>query len=289
MRKLFLFALLAIMLIGLEGSARACEGGDPNDPGVCDTLYAVCHDPIVDGSPPWEVHVSLWVTNDVVTEWIDSIAGMIIPLGPSHTNPAAYCSIPARLNNTNVYPWPDLDRSIFRHYGGKENYMMSLAEQGNGEDWDTRILDVYNNHFWFGIYPTGSADKRWKPGSQVLLATMTLLVEDTMTICIDTTFDIPPNPGIWFTRIANPVDVYYPLHNMPFCMTVKFFMRGDANGNGEIHIEDIVYLINYLFMDGPPPPTVKSGDANCDRVVDVADVICLINYLFGDGPPPGCP
>ena len=116
----------------------------------------------------------------------------------------------------------------------------------------------------------------------MLLATFTFTVSDTMTICLDTTMIMMQN--LTFTR--TDAVVYFPQDNMPSCMPV--FIRGDANGNGEIHIEDIVYLINYLFMDGPPPPTVKSGDANCDEVVDVADVIYLMNYLFGDGPEPSC-
>ena len=109
------------------------------------------------------------------------------------------------------------------------------------------------------------------------------MVSDTMTVCVDTTW-LMGMFGLTFTR--TDAVVYFPQNNMPLCMQV--FIRGDANGNGEIHIEDIVYLVNYLFMDGPPPPTVKSGDANCDEVVDVADVIYLMNYLFGDGPEPSC-
>jgi len=66
------------------------------------------------------------------------------------------------------------------------------------------------------------------------------------------------------------------------------FIVGDANGDGVIDIADVVYLINYLFTDGPPPDPLEAGDANCDGVVDIADVIYLINYLFIDGPPPGC-
>jgi hypothetical protein len=67
------------------------------------------------------------------------------------------------------------------------------------------------------------------------------------------------------------------------------FLRGDANGDGEINIADAIYLVNYLFTDGPAPDPLDAGDANCDGVVNIADAIYLVNYLFGDGPPPGCP
>jgi len=64
---------------------------------------------------------------------------------------------------------------------------------------------------------------------------------------------------------------------------------GDANGDREIDIGDFVYLMNYLFINGPPPecePITVCGDLNKDDVVDIGDVVYLINYLFIDGPPP---
>ena len=66
------------------------------------------------------------------------------------------------------------------------------------------------------------------------------------------------------------------------------FKRGDVNGDGKIDVVDVVYLINYLFNDGPPPCPKEAGDANCDGSVNVIDVVYLINYLFGGGPPPSC-
>jgi hypothetical protein len=70
--------------------------------------------------------------------------------------------------------------------------------------------------------------------------------------------------------------------------TIKYlqFLRGDANGDGVTNVSDVVYLINYLFINGPAPDPVLAGDVNCDGVVNVTDVVYLINYLFISGPPP---
>ena len=64
------------------------------------------------------------------------------------------------------------------------------------------------------------------------------------------------------------------------------YLRGDANGDGVIEIGDVVYLINYLYKNGPAPDPLWIGDCNSDEVVDLGDVVFLINYLFKGGPPP---
>ena len=73
--------------------------------------------------------------------------------------------------------------------------------------------------------------------------------------------------------------------------TIKYVqsLRGDANGDGQIDIADVMCLINYLFLNGSPPDPLRVGDCNCDDTVDVADVMYLINYLFLEGSPPDCP
>ena len=60
--------------------------------------------------------------------------------------------------------------------------------------------------------------------------------------------------------------------------------RGDVNGDGMVSSTDVFYLINYFFMDGPPP--VGSADTNNDGSQSSADIFYLINFLFTGGPPP---
>lgn len=55
---------------------------------------------------------------------------------------------------------------------------------------------------------------------------------------------------------------------------------------GGINSEDIVFMINYLFMDGIIPCPYHSADTNCDGGVNIADIVCLLNYLFCQGPLP---
>jgi len=63
---------------------------------------------------------------------------------------------------------------------------------------------------------------------------------------------------------------------------------GDVNNDGVIDVNDVVYLIDYLFTGNPAPiPLVCAGDCNGGGTVNVADVVYLINYLFNAGPAPG--
>jgi len=66
------------------------------------------------------------------------------------------------------------------------------------------------------------------------------------------------------------------------------WIEGDCNGDGELSVSDVVFLINYLFKGGYLPKFLSSADANCDEKVSVSDVVYLINYLFKGGPAPGC-
>ncbi len=61
----------------------------------------------------------------------------------------------------------------------------------------------------------------------------------------------------------------------------------DADGNGSVDIDDVVYLINYIFSGGPAPNPVCVGDTDSSGDVDIDDVVFLINYIFGGGLPPG--
>jgi hypothetical protein len=87
------------------------------------------------------------------------------------------------------------------------------------------------------------------------------------------------------------------------------FYRGDVDASDTLElpaldVSDLVYLLNYLYDNGPEPvPFVDQADVNasgpygvcnctaldfnCPRNnVDVADLVYLINYVFKNGPAP---
>jgi hypothetical protein len=100
------------------------------------------------------------------------------------------------------------------------------------------------------------------------------------------TSDTPPGP--YFLR-AVAIDSSDIPDSIPPTIMVWLDVspaRGDANADGVIDIGDVVYLVSYLYRNGPVPNPLEVGDCNCDGIVDVGDVVYLINYLFKGGPPP---
>ncbi|MCP4567733.1 MAG: hypothetical protein GY841_09150 [FCB group bacterium] len=57
----------------------------------------------------------------------------------------------------------------------------------------------------------------------------------------------------------------------------------------EVNVGDAVFIINFLFKNGPAPYPYSSGDSDCDGIVNVGDAVYLINHVFKGGPPVCCP
>lgn len=67
---------------------------------------------------------------------------------------------------------------------------------------------------------------------------------------------------------------------------------GDANDDESINVGDVVFLINLIFHDGPPPNLEEAGDVNCDESLNIGDAVFLGNFVFQvDAPEPcsACP
>jgi hypothetical protein len=63
---------------------------------------------------------------------------------------------------------------------------------------------------------------------------------------------------------------------------------GDINDDGQVNVGDPVFMINYIFKDGPPPANLICADVNFDGQPNVGDVVYMINFIFKDGPDPNC-
>jgi len=233
-----LIAVAFLTLIFRSCSWSQCPE-DPNDRGECDTLNVICLDcEQSPGSGPYTVRFPLLITHDQISE-IDSVAGISIPLTYTHTNPSSYCSVSSYWNTTTMqYFNPAFVRSIFRHMlDGPDtlyaNRMAQLEGDFSNRGWDFVALDLATDsswyhfgindsafvppHFWLTVLASGMADQRWWESERTLLATMTFIIEDTMHVCMDTTF-WPPELSLQFSR-SDAVE-YCPRFNLPNCFWI---------------------------------------------------------------------
>jgi len=63
---------------------------------------------------------------------------------------------------------------------------------------------------------------------------------------------------------------------------------GDPNGDGQVNVADVVFLIQNVFRGGPAPRPIIVANVNGDEEFNVGDIVYLINYVFNFGPAPDC-
>lgn len=72
--------------------------------------------------------------------------------------------------------------------------------------------------------------------------------------------------------------------------TVSAGLCGDLDLSGQVVITDAVYMINFIFAEGPAPLDPYDGDVDCSGSLNITDAVYIVNYIFAFGPPPcdGC-
>lgn len=70
-----------------------------------------------------------------------------------------------------------------------------------------------------------------------------------------------------------------------------YYRCGDIDGGltEVVDIADLVYLVEYMFNGGPPPPIPEATDIDgSGGSIDIADLVHIVDYMFNGGPPPVC-
>ncbi len=70
---------------------------------------------------------------------------------------------------------------------------------------------------------------------------------------------------------------------------LPLFIRGDANQDLQLDVADAVAMLDVMYKPEVVARCMDACDANDDGWVDVGDPIYLLNYLFVDGPLPPDP
>ncbi len=135
-----------------------------------------------------------------------------------------------------------------------------------------------------GVYPYGSTLVNWTavdPTGAIATATQIITVEAEAIDCNG-------NGVLDVCDIASGASLDENDNQVPD-ECEQTFRRGDANADGQIDIADGVFLLNYLFLNGPSGDCQDSLDVNDDGQVQLSDAIWVITYQFANGPEPLSP
>ena len=67
---------------------------------------------------------------------------------------------------------------------------------------------------------------------------------------------------------------------------VRNFLRGDLDGTFNYTMNDVVFLVNYIFRNGPEPDPLQAGDVDASGAINTADLSYLVNFIYRGGPAP---
>jgi len=88
------------------------------------------------------------------------------------------------------------------------------------------------------------------------------------------------------TKTLTPFIILAVLLLLPTASSFGQGICGDVDGSGTVNVVDMIYLIEWIIRDGPPPFDTVDANADLCNGVDVSDLAYIMNYVFVGGPPP---
>ena len=176
---------------------------------------------------------------------------------------------PGIVTDAKLYNKSLLDHSIAPSYDdlGYNGLLLGLVE------WVEPILPIFET------------EKSTKIGDLYLKITDPGRLPDSFNIEVDSFFY--PCCGYFKHTPAPPGESFAPVFTKSVISVVQVsYLCGDADVSGDVDIDDVVYLIAYIFSGGPPPDPIEAGDVDCSGDADIDDVVYLIAYIFSGGNSP---
>lgn len=105
------------------------------------------------------------------------------------------------------------------------------------------------------------------------------------TLCNGFVYDIY-EPSVMINLLRNQIALLAPTTG-----GLPVFVRGDVDGGGSMNIQDVVLLLNHLFVvPAPPtPPCLEALDIDASGGTNLADAVLLLTFLFQSGVAPAPP
>ena len=126
----------------------------------------------------------------------------------------------------------------------------------------------------------------WKMETVQVADTMRL---NTDMVDIETTSytDYDVQPGItyyYFYCVLSTALQEYDVSNV-VSATPQTATRGDANGNGDVDVADVITTVGYVTGQEPKPFIFEAADMNQDRQINIFDVVSIIQAILNPEAP----
>ncbi|HVP07445.1 MAG TPA: hypothetical protein VMS71_06350, partial [Candidatus Acidoferrum sp.] len=106
---------------------------------------------------------------------------------------------------------------------------------------------------------------------------------------VNTSLLTPGTHYYWRLKAIDSVG-FYSDYGPTYEFTYTNFVCGDVDHNGVgPDISDLSYLVDFLFVSGPPPAVLEASSFDCNLVLDISDLTVLVDFLFANGAPLCCP
>jgi len=169
--------------------------------------------------------------------------------------------------------------------GGMSNYRAGLSFLENSSPYAARIIDlptyVYPNNGFVDaeLYQIASTPGDSVYGANVDLASVMTARDLTSlsdTVTVKFAMAVTSQGEIDLMNDINKARVYSGV--------LSGALAGDVDHDYDVDAADVVYLFDYLFVEGPEPVLWGSGDIDSAAGINIGDVIYLADYIFLAGP-----
>jgi len=109
-----------------------------------------------------------------------------------------------------------------------------------------------------------------------------------LSVANDSLIGIPP-AGNYLTGFTVEVSDQYASVDQEVALVVYLCGDIDASGAWPPDIADLVFLVDYMFWQGPPPPVEDAANVDGLDTITITDLVHLVDYMFNGGPAPVCP
>lgn len=152
--------------------------------------------------------------------------------------------------------------------GGK--YLVSKTERFSDDDQQLNMSLVTGNTYRVVCF---SMNKDVITGNEGALLNVVLQVSENM------------EAGLYEGRIENIVftktdGTQEKLNDAAFSLEVIAYVTGDANGDGEVNVTDIVEIVNAIMEQPSERFITQAADVNGDGEVNVTDIVLVVSMIM---------